>query len=52
MASLTNHDFLGAVAAGEEPDGHLSNLRYAWILATNYAVEDVERLAELLAMTS
>ncbi len=45
MASLTDHDFLRAVAAGEEPVGHLSNLRYAWILTSRYAVEDAERLA-------
>ena len=45
MASLSDHDFLRAVAAGEEPDGHLSNLRYAWIPTTNHAVEDAERFA-------
>ncbi|MEP6661599.1 MAG: hypothetical protein ABJD24_16920 [Acidimicrobiales bacterium] len=45
MASLTDHDFLGAVAAGEEPEGHLSNLRYAWILTSTHDVEEAERLA-------
>ena len=45
MASLSDHDFLRAVAAGEEPVGHLSNLRYAWILTSSHAVEDAERLA-------
>jgi hypothetical protein len=45
MTSLTDHDFLRAVAAGEEPDGHLSNLRYAWILTSRHAVEEAERLA-------
>ncbi len=45
MASLTDHEFLGAVATGEEPDGHLSNLRYAWILTSQHAVEEAERLA-------
>ena len=45
MASLTYHEFLRAVAAGEEPVGHLSNLRYAWILTNSHAVEHAERLA-------
>ena len=45
MTSPTDHDFLRAVAAGEEPTGHLSNLRYAWILTNSHAFEDVERLA-------
>ena len=45
MTSPTDHDFLRAVAAGEEPDGHVSNLRYAWILTSRYAVEEAERLA-------
>jgi hypothetical protein len=45
MDSPTDHEFLRAVAAGEEPDGHLSNLRYAWILASTHEVEEAERLA-------
>jgi hypothetical protein len=45
MTSLTDREFLRAVAAGDEPDGHLSNLRYAWILSSRHAVEDAERLA-------
>ena len=45
MASPADHDFLTAVAAGVEPEGHLSNLRYAWILTSQHAVEEAERLA-------
>jgi hypothetical protein len=45
MTSLRDHDFLRAVAAGKEPDGHLSNLRYAWILTSSHPVEEAERLA-------
>jgi hypothetical protein len=45
MTPLTDHDFLRAVAAGEEPDGHLANLRYAWILTSRHTVDEAERLA-------
>ena len=45
MTTLASEEFLRAVAAGHEPDGHLSNLRYAWLLTRAHAVEDAEQLA-------
>lgn len=45
MTTLVDREFLRAVASGHEPEGHLSNLRYAWILTSTYPVETAESRA-------